>query len=112
LQAHLDGLVASMQDEGWTGRPLLVIESGSGVFFAWTGSHRIAAARIAGLDSIPCYVLDESQLQVFAHDAHCDAVTDGERLVVIRQTGDEHAIALMNYAAQHNCCKPLSRAIW
>jgi hypothetical protein len=42
-------LVDSMTANGWVGRPLLIIDTGER-YQAITGSHRIQAARIAGVD--------------------------------------------------------------
>jgi len=61
------------------------------------GSHRIAAAIKAGLESIPCYVISERRLRRLPGDvdAQFGHVDDSERLRIIRQTGDEGAIHLM-----------------
>lgn len=82
-----------MEENGWNGRPLLVIRSGD-ENYAWTGSHRIAAARAASLQEVPCYVLDESILPdgIDARRGHCE---DSDRLNAIRKTGDETAIRIM-----------------
>lgn len=40
----LASLAADMAENGWEGRPLLVIQRKSG-WLAWTGSHRIAAVK-------------------------------------------------------------------
>ena len=53
----LEALVASMERDGWQGRALLV-SAREGRFFAYTGSHRIAAARAAGLDQVPVVVIE------------------------------------------------------
>jgi len=86
-----------MRKNGWQGRPLLVIERESKEpwYVAWTGSHRIAAAIDAGLDEVPCYVLDESLLPEEV-DAEWGHVQDYERLAILRKTGDETAIRLMD----------------
>lgn len=88
-------LAGDMRRDGWQGRPLLVIETGDGDYQAWTGSHRIAAAVLAGLDAVPCYLLPEHSIAsegISATAGHC---MDHERLAIIRRTGDEQAIALM-----------------
>src|SRR5437868_2722841 len=90
-QRILDELVASMLDQGWNGRPLLVIQRGAN-YFAWTGSHRIAAAKEAGLQAVPCYVLQENRLPVTADYGH---VEDYERLKILSEIGDETAIHIM-----------------
>jgi len=47
----------SMERHGWRGRAVLAVTYGDG-YMALTGSHRIAAAREAGLATIPALVLD------------------------------------------------------
>jgi len=91
---HLRNLAKDMKANGWCGRPLLVIERDSD-FLAWTGSHRIAAARLAGLDFIPCYVLQESDLTSRGFDAERGHVEDYERLAILKAVGDETAIRIM-----------------
>jgi len=93
-KAHFSDLVADMRENKWQGRPLLVIERESD-YVAWTGSHRIAAAVEAGLDGVPCYVLDERLLLPLGYDAEKGHVFDYERLKILREIGDETAIHLM-----------------
>jgi hypothetical protein len=83
-----------MKDNGWRGRPLLVIERKSD-YLAWTGSHRLAAAKLAGLDSVPCYVLSETELTSRGFDAELGHVEDRERLEILRKVGDETALHIM-----------------
>ncbi|MCX6922581.1 MAG: ParB/RepB/Spo0J family partition protein [Verrucomicrobia bacterium] len=87
-------LIADMKDNGWQGRPLLVIERASG-YLAWTGSHRIPAATKAGLISVPCYVLQEHQLLPYDCDAEWGHVMDYERLDILKKVGDEVALHIM-----------------
>lgn len=69
--AKLDALVASMTANGWQGRPLLVAETVHGVR-ALTGSHRTAAACIAGID-VPVVVLSaDAWAAVLEQDASID----------------------------------------
>lgn len=58
-------LAAAMQESGWNGRPVLVYMSG-GAYQAITGSHRIAAAREAGLERVPVLLIEN---QDFATNA-------------------------------------------
>ena len=51
-------LAAAMRRDGWRGRPLLVVQVGRRLQ-ALTGSHRIYAARDAGLATVPAIVLRE-----------------------------------------------------
>jgi hypothetical protein len=64
-EALLAHLVESMTKDGWTQRPLLVEETSLGLsspqYFAWTGSHRIEAAKRVKLPSIPCCVLQQAE---------------------------------------------------
>ncbi|MBL4632430.1 MAG: ParB N-terminal domain-containing protein [Kofleriaceae bacterium] len=55
-------LYASMSNEGWTGRRLLVVDCGDH-HVAITGVHRIEAARRAGLQTVPALILDEEELR-------------------------------------------------
>lgn len=57
----LAALTASMEEHGWQGRPVLAYEY-AGTVVAITGSHRIAAARAAGLEEIPVQMLDQGVL--------------------------------------------------
>jgi len=91
---HLKELADDMRENGWQGRPLLVIERDND-YLAWTGSHRIAAARDAGLNQIPCYVLSESKLIALGFEAERGHVEDRERLEILRKLGDEIAISIM-----------------
>jgi ParB-like chromosome segregation protein Spo0J len=93
-ERFLQTLIEDMQSNGWTDRPLLVIATENG-FVAWTGSHRIAAAREAGLSTVPCYVLDESALRPFEVDAKNGHAMDHERLDIMQKLGDPDAISLM-----------------
>jgi len=83
-----------MRENGWQGRSLLVIQRET-QYFAWTGSHRIAAAREVGLESIPCYVIAEEKLLPFEANAEWGHVEDRERLALLIKVGDEEAIHLM-----------------
>ena len=109
---HFEELVESMEEEvsfglkrGWgRERPLLVLAHPDGKLQALTGSHRIAAAREVGLASIPCYIL---YLEEHADEEWAQALSienwghnDIDRMALIRQSGDEVAIAIMNRELQ------------
>ena len=51
-QEKFEALVEDMKNNGWNGRSLIVIDCG-GEYKALTGSHRLAAARKAGIEKIP-----------------------------------------------------------
>jgi len=63
-------LVASMRAEGWTGRPALALDMGDHLQ-ALTGSHRIAAAIEADLETIPVYVISAAD-HVCGDDGNCE----------------------------------------
>ena len=88
--AKLAGLVESMAVDGWSGRPLLVVDTGNGWYQAWTGSHRYAAAVEAGLAEIPCLVVDDADIDVDdePHD-------DDDRMAALIGAELDDAIALM-----------------
>ncbi len=62
-------IAESMQQRGWSERPLLAEECVPGLtplllaphsprgYVLWTGSHRIAAAHAAGLTAVPCRII-------------------------------------------------------
>lgn len=55
--AHYEAIAASMRASGWQGRPILAFCTDGEAPRPLTGSHRIAAARAAGLGTIPVLVL-------------------------------------------------------
>ena len=56
-----DKILNSMEEEGWQGRPLVVIDEGEN-YYGLTGSHRVEAAQQAGLDEVPVIKVPASQL--------------------------------------------------
>jgi hypothetical protein len=66
-------LTEAMKADGWDGRPVLAYRSGGG-YQAITGSHRIAAARAAGLERIPVLLIEDKDLP----DAVYTALDEGE----------------------------------
>lgn len=53
-------LAKNIMERGWAERRLLVEQSDRG-YFAWTGTHRVVAACLAGLPTIPCTILPQEQ---------------------------------------------------
>lgn len=51
-------LAASMGRDGWQGAPIVIVERDGGDPLAVTGSHRIAAARVAGILVPVVYLAD------------------------------------------------------
>lgn len=55
-QSKFEDIAADMKENGWQGDPILAYEGGNGMQSV-TGSHRIYAAREAGLNEIPVSVI-------------------------------------------------------
>lgn len=49
-QAKVQVIAAAMRAHGWQGEPLLVVRCGD-EYAGWTGTHRLAAARAAGIEA-------------------------------------------------------------
>jgi len=60
---QLEALITSMREFGWKGRPIVVADTQDG-FVAFTGSHRLAAAKDAGVPSIPIIVMTPDEFHV------------------------------------------------
>lgn len=121
-RAVLDPLVASMKRDGWKGRPLLAEEvkgPGPTRYHLWTGSHRLRAAREAGLPSVPCLLItqeeaDEAFTEVYSpthrHQCGCwrGAVTldegryDTDKLEALLRVGLDDAADLMRQEIEAN----------
>ena len=80
-QALLAELVESMNNEGWTGRPVLVIPCGD-MAYAMTGSHRLAAAKITETD-VPVHELDEEMIEGFCsqYDVTIDDILNSDAMI-------------------------------
>lgn len=95
----LKQLIEDMTENGWQSRPLLVIERESGDYLAWTGSHRIEAAREVGLPTVPCYVIQSSELIRSNFDEKVDLdwapFDHKDRMAALVKLDDENAIHLM-----------------
>lgn len=94
-RSHVTELARDMRERGWRGRELLVIRRGE-QYLAWTGSHRIEAARRAKLASVPCHVVQEPRILKFGVTAQEVHVMDYERLEICKKLGDERATELMS----------------
>ena len=90
-EAKLADLVASMRRAGWVDRPILIVDCGT--WQALTGSHRLAAAIVAGID-VPVIEADGA-----AWEAYCAANDDEERLSVAIDANDLDAIHLLQLEA-------------
>jgi diguanylate cyclase (GGDEF)-like protein len=93
----VDALAKSIAERGWVGRPLLVVTD-DGVRVAWTGTHRLAAAKQAGLsaDKIPTIEVDGAALRAAGYDLD-DLTARGKkkRIEALRAIGNEEAAKLL-----------------
>ena len=67
-------LKRAMVAGGWVGRPLLGVDMGDHVKLV-TGSHRLVAARRAGLETVPVVVIEAHML---GYDGDCEECGDEE----------------------------------
>lgn len=95
---RVDDIVSSMENGGWSGRPILVYEGANGTMAA-TGSHRIAAAIKTGED-VPVIRIDDDVM--YFTDAEGNALSDyigtGDDAPLekfLREAGDERAADLV-----------------
>ena len=111
-----EALVQKMKRDGWVGRRVLVEElirpngPGEPEYYAWTASHRLEAAREAGLKTVPCLIIemaegDEAFVRAgyspyrdhFTTWRECveDSRLDVSRLEALRKAGLDAAATLM-----------------
>lgn len=102
--AKKEKLTENMEKNGWVGRPLLVFDAGRGNE-ALTGSHRIAAAKQAGIE-IPIYKIDENIGNYADKNGNTifDAANFEQKNIVkfLREFGDKNAAKLMNEEIKAN----------
>jgi hypothetical protein len=70
-------LAVDMRRRGWRGRPLLAEQLSRTRYKAWTGSHRVAAAVLAEIASIPIVLVDTSALKFIGMKPRPEAVFCG-----------------------------------
>lgn len=92
--AKVDSIAASMDAEGWTSYPVLVVDCGEGVGQALTGTHRLAAAHRCGIDP-DIYTIGPATDSPLWADL-LDACRDEDRLAALESM---HAAGLVDYAA-------------
>jgi len=56
-ERSFNGLVASIEEEGWT-NPLQVVPRGEDLYSVVAGHHRLEAAKVLGQPTVPCVLLD------------------------------------------------------
>lgn len=88
----VEAIAGSMRANGWIGRPILVDDEDSNEPKALTGTHRLAAAELAGVEPV-VYSLEGTGVDVAA--LFFDCVDDDDMVDVIEDSGDEEAIRIM-----------------
>ncbi len=69
-------LVISFREDGYDGIPILAGNECIGIYEAITGSHRIYAAREAGI-YIPCVIIDDDEIFLRISDGTDDTMREG-----------------------------------
>jgi hypothetical protein len=97
-KTKLARLTEIMKAKGWYGRPLLVWDTGNGVF-ALTGSHRIAAAKSAGV-LVPVMYVNSGKMERYAEKSGetVDTIVgagDDRVEAILKDAGDKRALRLM-----------------
>jgi hypothetical protein len=95
--AKVKEIAASMKRVGWKGRPLLVVED-AGKETAWTGTHRLAAAREAGLsmEQVPQVRVSADKLRAAGYDVdELAALGKKKRVEALRKAGETEAADLL-----------------
>ncbi len=98
---HFAELVSRMRRHGWQGRPLLVEVladakyrmRASGHFMNWTGTHRLAAARAAGLTRVPVVFVNRGR-PMGRLPAATRTTTDPHRYQVLRFRRDPTSVMM------------------
>lgn len=100
-------LTKSMRQHGWRGRQILGERLADGRIQAWTGSHRLPAARLAGLLAVPVRLVDRARVaRHMAREGYPvgDVLLfglpkgwyDERRAAFLTEAGDTHAAALLD----------------
>ncbi len=97
--AKVEAIAESMRASGWMGNPILVDDEDSNEPKALTGTHRLAAAELAGIEPV-VYSLEGTGVDVAA--LFFDCADDEDMLEVIEQSGDEEAIRIMREEVEGN----------
>jgi ParB-like nuclease domain len=103
---HLRELIRRLRESGWQGRPLLVERIGRNRYQAWTGTHRLAAARRLRMRRVPVVVIDHQKwLRRWGppEDLIVDEVDDDfDKYVALLQAGDLMAARIMHQECELN----------
>ena len=96
--AKVAAIAADLEVNGWTGRPLLVLQVGD-YYKALTGTHRLAAAKAAGLEDVPVVEVDA---EAFYADHDLSDIWDDEvTLGILEEIEDSAAADLMRVEVEN-----------
>jgi type I site-specific restriction-modification system R (restriction) subunit len=84
-----------MSKSGWRGREILVIEN-EGSYQALTGSHRVYAAREAGIN-VKARIINTTRLTEDQINELIDARDDTDRLALLRYLKDSNGVTKQDY---------------
>jgi hypothetical protein len=111
-RGKLHTLVQSMKESGWEGDPVLAIKNGEEDFQAWNASHRIAAAKQAGLDDIPVVAIEREDFLEAAevagyNEEQAESLLenqedDEDRLKILKELGFNVAAEIMRREVENN----------
>src|SRR4051812_46163577 len=93
----LAAITESMKRNGWVSRPLLAMRYDEEALICQTGSHRLAAARAAGISEVPVVVIDctsalegeNPSLDVFELMIDCATAESDDLVAVVRNLWEQ-----------------------
>jgi hypothetical protein len=103
---HLRELIWRLRTFGWQGRPILVEEIAPNRYQAWTGTHRLAAARRLRWRRVPVVLIDPRKwIRRWGKPEGLivDEVDDDfDKYVTLLQAGDKLAARIMHLEVELN----------
>lgn len=85
----VEKIAESMRVDGWVGRPVLVVDKGD-YLQALTGSHRIQAAELAGVEVeyVELFSVDDDEVADLVYYLVNEAFDDSDRLATLEQLAE------------------------
>lgn len=107
-KGKLGEIKQSMKSGGWKGRPLLAVETENGKLQGLTGSHRIVAAKSAGLD-VPVHVVTRDEMDKAGLDSdYLKSTDDVDKEYQLRRHGLTKAADMMQKEIDENELRGMS----
>lgn len=98
-EAAVARFLRSLRANGWRGRPLLAETVTPGWYQAWSGTHRLAAARRAPLARVPVVLVDLAKwVRAYGRPVGCaldETRDERDGWAMLWQAGDREAAALL-----------------